>query len=153
MGVALNQQIKSERADSLKILSLPTHEQRLSAHLFRMLPSLFSSQFITYRPSTCSVKSAPNCTIQSPLGGGDMPSNGISLLISIFRCSQMVHEKAIDFYVLAVYTAAAIIIHKFQKAVRLLFGTYRDNHIICERNFISPQCMYSSPPILPSCTS
>ena len=43
MGVALNQQIKSERADSLKILSLPTHEQRLSAHLFRMLPSLFSS--------------------------------------------------------------------------------------------------------------
>lgn len=29
MGVALNQQIKSERANSLKILSLPTHEQRI----------------------------------------------------------------------------------------------------------------------------
>ena len=46
MGVALNQQIKSERAYSLKILSLPTHEQRISVHLFRMLPSLFS--FLVY---------------------------------------------------------------------------------------------------------
>lgn len=42
MGVALNQQIKSERADSLKMLSLPTHEQRISVHLFRILSSLFN---------------------------------------------------------------------------------------------------------------
>lgn len=46
IGVALNQQIKSERAASLKMLSLPTREQRISVHLLRILPSLFS--FLVY---------------------------------------------------------------------------------------------------------